>query len=414
MTVPSRHLILEADLRYCPRGIGTDAAPATGTLTINELTWWHRGRLNSLQVDDLLGVAPLKDGLRVSTCPLNARRTGRRLETYDFQCSVRSQWLQAFNTVLASSPRHLIVIVNPISGRRRGQRIWQQVRPIFAAARIQVTLMQPMDQEHLQQLIQDLDLADGLVVVGGDGTIHTVVNALMQRSDADLAIQTPIGIIPAGTGNGLCQSLLAQSQEPYGVVSAGFAIAKGQPQPLDIVQIQQSDAVSYSVLSLAWGLISDIDLGSERLRWLGPLRNSLYALLLIARLRTYAGQIVLEKKTEQQAIAGPFIAVWGMNVPWATRQDWVAPEAELDGGTVELLMVRQGASRWRLLQAFLQLGTGGHLQFPEVECFKVRQFTVLPETGQLAIDGELVPCQATTVTVLQRWGRVFAKVADLH
>jgi sphingosine kinase len=45
----------------------------------------------------------------------------------------------------------------------------------------------------------NLDHYDAILCVGGDGTVHEVVNGLANRADASLALKRlPIGIIPAG------------------------------------------------------------------------------------------------------------------------------------------------------------------------------------------------------------------------
>ena len=42
---------------------------------------------------------------------------------------------------------------------------------------------------------------DGVVVVGGDGTLHECINGLLQRSDWQLAVkQMPVGMVSGGSG----------------------------------------------------------------------------------------------------------------------------------------------------------------------------------------------------------------------
>ena len=48
------------------------------------------------------------------------------------------------------------------------------------------------------------------------------------------AIKMPLGHIPGGSGNGLATSILKSCGEEYGVVEAGFIIARGATQPLDL------------------------------------------------------------------------------------------------------------------------------------------------------------------------------------
>ena len=43
-----------------------------------------------------------------------------------------------------------------------------------------------------------------MVAVGGDGTVHEVINGLMRRDDNR---KVPIGIVPNGTGNDTCAGI---------------------------------------------------------------------------------------------------------------------------------------------------------------------------------------------------------------
>jgi diacylglycerol kinase family enzyme len=49
-----------------------------------------------------------------------------------------------------------------------------------------------------------LDNYSAIVAVGGDGTVHEVVNGLMYRSDGR---KLPLAIIPNGTGNDMCAAI---------------------------------------------------------------------------------------------------------------------------------------------------------------------------------------------------------------
>ena len=60
--------------------------------------------------------------------------------------------------------------------------------------------------------------ANKICTTGGDGLCICllvlpvqVVNGLMEREDWEQAIKTPIGMLPMGSGNGLCASTLYES-----------------------------------------------------------------------------------------------------------------------------------------------------------------------------------------------------------
>ena len=46
-----------------------------------------------------------------------------------------------------------------------------------------------------------------------------------------------LGMIPGGTGNGMAKSLLARSDENYGIFEATFRIIKGNTCKVDLTEI---------------------------------------------------------------------------------------------------------------------------------------------------------------------------------
>jgi len=74
------------------------------------------------------------------------------------------------------------------------------------------------------------DLGDRmLVIVGGDGSVHTAVATLHTRGE--LAADRPIGLVPLGTGNDLARTLGI----PLDPADAARALVSGRPRPLDLV-----------------------------------------------------------------------------------------------------------------------------------------------------------------------------------
>ncbi len=139
-------------------------------------------------------------------------------------------------------------------------------------------------REHIKTL--KLDDYQGLIVVSGDGLIYEVLNGLMECSDWEKAIKTPIAQVPGGSANALacCASYLANetyrkiSLESF-ATSSTFSLIKSQTVPLDLMKIQlENNCVLPSFLSLEWAFIADLDLESERYRFLGDMRFTVGAL----------------------------------------------------------------------------------------------------------------------------------------
>ncbi|HIK10368.1 MAG TPA: hypothetical protein IGS52_08910 [Oscillatoriaceae cyanobacterium M33_DOE_052] len=418
----------------------------TATLTANTLTWVKNGINQVLSLDDVVGASDLGETVGINhninhpywfvihAYPVGEKRWGfffrqrtRVLQEYHFACTDQTAvqtWITAIRNTLQGlppnappqPPRRLGVILNPASGKKKAREIFNQVRPLLVQSHCQLTITETTGRNDGDLGDRGLDIAaiDALVVVGGDGTIHEVINRLANDADK-LAIQKiPLGVIPGGTGNGLCQSLLAISGESYSPINAAFLIAKGRVKALDIGLVEEANRRYYSFLALSWGLVSDVDIESDVLRFLGALKNDVYALIRLIFLRIYPGKLsfVLHDSDEPdkwQMIEGDFILFWAMNVPWATYNLQPAPKACLDDGAIDLIIIRRGSSKLQLLQAFWQAADGSHLSLPNVEYYKVQRFRLEPLNNQgiLAVDGERVDCQPIEFVMSRGIARVF-------
>ena len=413
-----------------------EAATELGILTKDYLYWQQREIKQQLCLDDVVGTALVNHGddrqpcLLVSAYPqqtvgLIVKKKRRVLQEYYFTCgdlAKRSQWQKAINNTLVGKAieadikcRHLQVVINPYSGKQQGVKIFEQVRPLLDCSNLTYTVTKTISAADTKNLVLNLDLqeTDGLVIVGGDGTIHDAIAGLMSRLDRETAIKLPLGTIPGGTGDGLAKSLLESAGESYDPLNAAFIIAKGRQQSLDLATVTQNGKEYYSCLSLAWGLVSEIDIESEKLKFLGALRFDIYALILMSLLRTYKGRfsylphadfnpIKENSSSTWQVIEDDFIFLWAMNTPWAAHDMNVTPYASINDGAIDVLVMRQGTSRWELLQALLRCGKGQHLDLPHMEYYKVSAFKLKPLTdkGILVVDGEPVEYSAIEMKVM--------------
>ncbi|CAE8723751.1 unnamed protein product, partial [Polarella glacialis] len=242
---------------------------------------------------------------------------------------------------------------------------------------------------HARETVQQVDPSscDGIVIVSGDGLVHEVFNGLSSRRDAGEAMRIPIGHIPGGSGNGLAKSVLHACGEGFGVLDAAFIIGKGGQQPLDLMTVSQpNQPLRTSFLSLAGGVIADIDLGSESLRSFGNLRFTLYAVVCVAWPRPLKGQLVYwpaeapdtPSPSARPDLEGPlpegpwvtveddFTAFWAMNTAWASSDSHIAPGQALDSGSWSLVLLRN-AGRVPLTQFLLAIDDGSHVGQEKVE-----------------------------------------------
>lgn len=137
-------------------------------------------------------------------------------------------------------------------------------------------------QNHAFEYVQTADLSQfsGILVVSGDGLIYEVINGLMNRPDWSTVIKIPVGQLPGGSANGLACTISYLTNEYYKDLGTpefsalmAFYFTKSVPSPMKLMRIQlESGKILHSFLNVEWGLAGDVDLESERYRFLASQR----------------------------------------------------------------------------------------------------------------------------------------------
>jgi len=88
----------------------------------------------------------------------------------------------------------IAVIVNPESGKGNGIKFFEKLKSLHANdPRIEFVLTErPL---HATELAQKVSSYERIIICGGDGTLHEVINGLNLNSNPIL------GLIPIGSGN---------------------------------------------------------------------------------------------------------------------------------------------------------------------------------------------------------------------
>ncbi|KAL8214675.1 hypothetical protein R6Q57_004124 [Mikania cordata] len=378
------------------------------------LRWYdHANVLRCLSVDrQVLGVSIVgqqiiirsfveTDGFCFSSC-----RRGLTRKSFYFQALSQDSLQNLCHKIQGyiqslGRPKKLFIFVNPFGGRKSASKVFtDDVKPVLEDANIEYTLQETKYQLHAKEVSHNLDLTkyDGILCVSGDGILVEVVNGLLEREDWKAALKMAIGIIPAGTGNGMIKSLLHAAGQPCTAAYAMLSVIQGHKRSLDVATIWQGEARFFSVLMLAWGLIADIDIESEQYRWMGSARMDIYGLQRILTLRKYSGcisfvpapgfedvgeptSVVIEPlKTQHHGyrgpkvdldslswrkLDGPFIGIWLQNVSWGSENAMAAPDAKFDDGCLDLIIMRE-CPKLRLISLMSEMSNGNYVRSPHV------------------------------------------------
>jgi sphingosine kinase len=151
--------------------------------------------------------------------------------------------------------------------------------------------------------------------ISGDGLLHEFINGLMSRSDgrgADLLETLSLGVVPAGSGNGLAHSLGLGD-----ATTAALAAARGSARPMDLFRVTQGadvppdpaiptpyGPVRYGFLSVEWCVIADVDIDSEKYRWMGGARFTFTSVLKVFDKTAYQGRLVTYDASAEPSSTG--------------------------------------------------------------------------------------------------------------
>jgi len=273
------------------------------------------------------------------------------------------------------------LVVNPTAGRGRGAGLVAPVVERLRRGGVAARVVTGGDAAEAADLARKAvaDGVDALVALGGDGMAHVALQAVA-------GTDTPLGIVPAGTGNDLAKSLGL----PVDPMVAADVVAGGSVRAVDAALAGEV----WWACVLGAGFDSAVTERANSMRWpRGPRR---YDLAILAELRVFRPRpftLTLDGvPVETEAV---FVAVG--NAPSYGAGMRIAPDAELDDGLLDVTVVGP-LSRVALVRMVPTVYAGTHVAHPAVTRHRAR-VVGLASPGQLAYaDGERLgplPCSST-------------------
>lgn len=283
------------------------------------------------------------------------------------------------------------LLVNPTSGKGRGGALRASVEARLRDHGMSVRTVVGDDATHARDLASRAvtEGVDAVVALGGDGMVHLALQVVA-------GTETPLGIVPAGTGNDLacCLGLPADPLAAVDVIGAGSL------RRIDAVRVGER----WFGCVLGAGFDSVVNERANTLRWpRGPARYNLAIAMELPRFRPLPFVLTLdgeEWRTDAMLVALGNAQSYGAGLR-------ITPDARLDDGLIDVCVLAP-VSKVDFIRTLPKARTGTHTGHPAVTIRRAKVVTVASPGVVAYADGERMGPLPLTCECVPGAVRVFA------
>ncbi len=284
-----------------------------------------------------------------------------------------------------------MVIVNPKAGSGRGLKDWPIISNQMYNSGLRFTCVFTEHKFHAIELTVKA-INDGfrhIVAVGGDGTIHEVVNGIFIQKEVPTT-DIYLAVIPAGTGNDWIRM--------YGISStyseAVDALVQKRTVLQDVGKVEFFETrvphVRYMANVAGLGFDAVVNLKYNNLKDQGKYGKSLYLRSTLNTFLKYTSKH-FDIKVDGEPFYNGMVFSGAVGIgKYNGGGMQQTPNAAVDDGLMDLTIITH-MSKFKVLRKFKMLFTGKIYSLPSVlfrQC-KTIEINTTPET-RIEIDGEAV------------------------
>jgi diacylglycerol kinase (ATP) len=222
---------------------------------------------------------------------------------------------------------------------------------------------------------------DLVVALGGDGTVHEVINGLMQ---VPKETRPALGIVPLGSGNDFAHILGIPANSGEALLSA----VNGQPHPLDIGSVcDENDRLEYFNNTIGMGFDSVVNMYTRKITFIHGF--PMYFFALMRTIFRNFDPIDLHVETDQETWDLRSLMLALGNGPREGGGFVITPDAKLDDGLLNYVTIKK-ISRLMMLRLVPEVMKGTHGRFKQVRMGTCRRMIVTSQQRlYVHCDGEI-------------------------
>jgi YegS/Rv2252/BmrU family lipid kinase len=278
-----------------------------------------------------------------------------------------------------------VFLVNPASANGSTGRRWPELARRAAARGLTGEALLSERPGHLSELAREAVAggATSLVVVGGDGTVHEVVDGLASTGAGG---DVELGVVPLGTGRDFARSL----RIPKRLDDALDVVRDGRLRTVDIGRATymrgDGEAHAHFANFAGAGISGAIaDRANRTTKAFGGRLSFIWATLAVFS-RWQPTEMTVEIDGDRRQVL--LLEALAMNGDYTAGGMWVAPEASLEDGTFDVVLIGD-FSKAEFTTTFPKIYRGTHVSHAKVEIVRARELRVdAPTPLPIVLDGE--------------------------
>ncbi len=282
------------------------------------------------------------------------------------------------------------VIVNPAAGKP--QELIPRVEAALGDAGVEYAIRESTSPAHIHELIAEGKQAGirQFAGVGGDGTAHLILNALMSR---EWPRPPAVAILPAGSGSDFIRTFAL----PRNIEDMAKHLASDSWYTTDVLRMEGSFGTVYALNAIELGVGAAAVTTAARLpRWVGEKR---YAIAFWLALPRFGSDVVEITVDGVKRISGRAIEVVIANGQFFGGGMNIAPKASVSDGIADV-QVFSGPRR-KAFSVMPRVVRGMHLQHRNLRRTTGKDVIIhTPADWPVEADGELLGSGPISVTVL--------------
>ena len=289
------------------------------------------------------------------------------------------------------------IIVNPSSGNRNTSQQWEEIQQLLNTKKIDFSFVFTQFSKHEIELV-DKAILDGfrnIISIGGDGTLHHVVNGIMRQRYVKTSDIT-IAVIPQGTGNDWIKTY----NIPNDVEKAIEIISKKKTILQDVGVLEtENKTVSYfnNVAGLGYdGYIVN------KLKTLKRFGSIAYLLSGLAGLLLYKKSVFKIIFDDRILETNCLMTIFGLCKFSGGGMQFTKDVNSTDG--LFDITIAKNLNLFDLVFNLPKLYSGKIVDHKKIETYKTKEITVIPQTTKpfIQADGELIGTGKVSVKIIEK------------